>query len=634
LLWRNNLLAASIPFDEIIESFSVGMRFDLIITAYVMIPLVLYVLYPRGLNQHITTIWVTMIAGLITFLAVLELDFYHEFHIRLNSLVFQYLREDADTVLSMLWHGFPVLRYCLLWIILTSLFYWSFSNSSQWIENDTSSHTSYPARFAGFMVIAIITAFAARGTLRQGPPLRWGDAFHSQSLFANHLALNGSFTLTKAILAEFKRHQHSDWLNKMPMTEAIKTTQALLLTDSDHLVNAQRAPVYRTYHAGKGLASNRPLNVVLILMESFSAAFIDSTGHQYGITPAFDRLRQQGLLFNHFFSNGTHTHQGMFASMACFPNLPGYETLMQQPQGDTQFAGLLKIVHDRGYQSLYLYNGDFAWDNQQGFFGRQGMQTFIGRDDFINPIFSDPTWGVSDEDMFNRAALEFANMPTDKPFFAFLQSLSNHTPYALPDPLPVQPVTGFGELNQHLTAMRYSDWALGEFFRKAQQSDYYENTLFVIVGDHGFSTSQQITDIDLLRYHIPLLIIAPGIVKRYGSTRSIVGSQVDIVPIIAGLLGGNSTHGCWGRDLLNVNDEGFAVIKPSGSDQTTALFTGDMILVKQPRLATKLYHYSLGNKATATFVSDHPRQRLLNKQLEAYIQTAMDSLVHGKTGLQ
>ncbi len=88
-------------------------------------------------------------------------------------------------------------------------------------------------------------------------------------------------------------------------------------------------------------------------------------------------------------------------------------------------------------------------------------------------------------------------------------------------------ITSLDELNEHLTAMRYSDWALGEFFRTIEKSEYFNNTIFLIVGGgHAFGTSNQLTDIDLLRFHVPLFILAPNIVRQYGQTRSTVGSQL------------------------------------------------------------------------------------------------------------
>ncbi|MBL1320461.1 MAG: sulfatase-like hydrolase/transferase [Methylophaga sp.] len=632
LYWRNDELTTDIPVGEIVNSFLVGMRFDFIVIAYVMIPLVLFLLYPAGLNKKIGRIYLIIIALIITFLAIMELDFYHEFHVRLNSLVFQYIQEDPETVASMVWNGFPVVRYLLIIGFITGLFAWLLTKISRYLDDKTQGKSLYVIRCVAFLVVLVLTALAARGTLRHGPPLRWGDAFHSDYLFANHLALNGSFTLIKAVIAEsHKGEEQKKWLSKMDMDSAEKIVQKLLLTERDTVINSEFSPVYRRYHSPVPLPK-KPLNVVFILMESFNGAFVGSLGHDYGITPEFDKIRKQGVLFDHFFSNGTHTHQGMFASMACFPNLPGYETLMQLPQGDTKFAGILKVINDRNYKSYYIYNGDFAWDNQNGFFGGQGMQTFIGRHDFINPKFSDPTWGVSDEDMFDRAAQELKKIPKDQPFFAFLQTLSNHTPYALPDPLPVERVTEFGGLNEHLTAMRYADWALGQFFKKIQHDGFYKNTIFVLVGDHGFGTNKQVTDMDLMRFNVPLLVIAPDILKNHDATNSIVGSQVDIVPIMAGLLGGDSSISCWGRDLLNVSDAGFAMIKPSSSDHTTAFIQGDKLLVKSPNLPEKLYNYNLKDVDKTQVISDEVLQQSLSQKLLAYIQVSMDLLLHGKAG--
>jgi phosphoglycerol transferase MdoB-like AlkP superfamily enzyme len=94
----------------------------------------------------------------------------------------------------------------------------------------------------------------------------------------------------------------------------------------------------------------------------------------------------------------------MFATMACFPNLPAFEYLMRTPEGAHKFSGLPQLLSARGYDNLYVYNGNFQWDNQSGFFSNQGMTRFIGREDFVDPVYMDPTWGVSDQDMFDRAA--------------------------------------------------------------------------------------------------------------------------------------------------------------------------------------------------------------------------------------
>lgn len=472
-----------------------------------------------------------------------------------------------------------------------------------------------------------------RGTLRQGPPLRWGDAFTTASTFANHLGQNATLSLYDAARNRFSSHRDNSWKATLPVADAQAITRELLLTGNDRLVDAELAPVRRDFQPpADGQLAVR--NVVVILMESFAGRYVGALGSADGITPNFDRLVGEGLLFERFFANGTHTHQGMFASMACFPNLPGFEYLMQTPEGGHRFSGLPQLLGARAFDDVYVYNGDFAWDNQAGFFGNQGMKRFVGRNDYVNPVVSDPTWGVSDQDMFTRAAEELGKLDNGAPFYALLQTLSNHTPYALPEQLPVAAVEGHGALDQHLTAMRYSDWALGQFFDKVRNQPWFKQTLFVVVGDHGFGAPEEVTEMDLLRFHVPLLLIAPGVTERFGSRREVVGTQVDVVPTIMGRLGGEVRHQCWGRDLLSLpaDDPGFGIVKPSGSDQTVALIRGDRVLVQPKEQPARLYRYRLGGEPAGERIAAAEDQPQLLRQLHAYLQTATASLLANTSG--
>lgn len=243
---------------------------------------------------------------------------------------------------------------------------------------------------------------------------------------------------------------------------------------------------------------------------------------------------------------------------------------------------------------------------------------------------------MSDEDMFSRAVEELDKIDYEQPFFAMLQTLSNHTPYALPEELPFPRITDRGEYSEHLTAMKYSDWALGEFFRRIKDKPYYNETLFVILGDHGFGVKPQISDIDLLRFHVPLLLIAPGLTQTFGQRITTVATQVDVVPTAIGLLGKPFTHQCWGRDILSLDadDDGFGMIKPSGSDQTVALIRGYKILVKQPNIDARLGHYQLQPEAVYTPLDDAQLTEQMNTELSAFIETALHALYDNQTGME
>ena len=638
LLAYNHEMLGSTSTADLVEAFSNGLRFDLRLIVYVSIPLVLSMLMPWLMNQRrLLVVWLTFSAAVSILLGIVELDFYREFHQRLNSLVFQYLNEDPATVISMLWHGFPVVTLLSTWLVCTLVMYFLFS----WAERKTRIYQTSQAGYSyliqgiAFSICLVICVVAARGTLRQGPPLRWGDAYTTHSMFANHLGLNPVLSLYSAAKTTFSDHRDNVWKATLPVSEAQEITRDLVFTANDQLIDADSAAI-RRINSPITETQLKVRNVVVILMESFAGRYVGALGSQDQITPEFDKLSKEGLLFTRFFANGTHTHQGMFASMACFPNLPAFEYLMQSPEGGNHFSGLPQLLSARGFQDAYVYNGDFAWDNQQGFFSNQGMTHFVGRNDYVNPVVSDPTWGVSDQDMFDRGIVELNQLKDDKPFYALLQTLSNHTPYALPDVLPTESVKGHGSLDLHLTAMRYSDWALGQFFKKAKQQPWYNDTLFVVLGDHGFAAPEPMTEMDLYRFHVPMLLIAPGIQELFGTENTTVASQVDMVPTIMGRLGDDVQHQCWGRDLLTLpkEDQGFAMIKPSGSDQTVALIKGDRILIQPKDVSARAWNYQLGTSPQSSPAPEHADDAQLLKQLNSYIQTATSSLLDNTAGAQ
>ncbi|MDD2557510.1 MAG: LTA synthase family protein [Desulfuromonas sp.] len=637
LLLYNFDQAATSSWMDIVEAFGNGLRFDLQLSAYIFSPLVLTLLLPNpAAHRKLQLLWLWLASSATVLVGLIEMVFYREFHQRLNGLVFQYMQQDPKTVLSMIWYGFPVLTFLSVWVgvsVIVALGYRNFHRRTR-TEAHTQRTLAWWKRTGIFILCAAVIVLSARGTLRQGAPLRWGDAFTTNSTFTNQLGLNGTRSLFKAANKHFSRETGKLWKKPMPEEQARASVREVLVTQHEILIDENIAPVRRIYTPPpEGVLEVK--NVVVILLESFAARYVGAMGDENNITPYFDQLTKEGLLFTRFFANGTHTHQGLFATMTSFPNLPGYEYLMQIPEGAHDFSGLTNLLSAKKFANLYVYNGDFAWDNQFGFFANQGMKNFIGRDDFIDPVVKDPTWGVSDQDVFDRAVEEFAHLQKGEPFFALLQTLSNHTPYPLPNPLPTEEVKGVGAVDKHLSAMRYSDWALGQFFDAIRTMPFYNQTLFVLVGDHGFGNDERVTEMDLNRFQVPLLLLAPGIQEIFGEQCNRVGSQVDIVPTIMGRLGEQVQHQCWGRDLLALPaaDPGFAIIKPSGSDQSVAIIQDNNILVWPEERKPTLEEYDM-HRHSAQEVENPTLSEKLGEILQAYIETATLSLQQNTTGAQ
>jgi phosphoglycerol transferase MdoB-like AlkP superfamily enzyme len=617
--------AAGVPAVTLLHAFATGLRFDIAIAAYAVLPalLVAFALADPFAHRRWIVVPAILLVIVLGLLAVIELDFYAEFHQRLNDVAIVYLTDDPRTVLSMVARGFPVARRLMLLVamsVVPCVLVWRIVPH---VLRLSSGGQDTRLRRAGvFLLVLVLLVAAGRGRLGAGPPLRWGDATFSEFAFANHLALNAPFALASAFRWSTGSDVGSTRFYTAPDIHTRARVQMLLAGPADEPVDGEAARRQHTSTAAAPVARH----LVVILMESFAARFTGAVRGYPGITPQFDALAAHGALFMRFFSNGTHTHQGTFATLASFPNLPGHEYLMEQPEGAQRFSGFHTLLRDPSRQMLYVYNGDYRWDNQRGFFQDQGLDQFIGRDDFVHPKVLDPTWGVSDEDVFARALEELDHRTANGPVFAVLQTLSNHTPFTLPPDAPVAPVTDAGRLNEHLTAMRYADWALGRFFAAAATRPYFAETLFVLLGDHGITAPGQSEELDVERFQVPLLIIGPG-VERLGMRVWRVASQVDVVPTVMELMGRSYRGQCWGRDLVNLppDDPGFAVVKPSGLDPIVGIFRGDTLLIRMAS-GERLYRWRTGRELSFVSYDDADVRARLRDDLRAYLTSAREKL--------
>ena len=645
LLLSNAHLFSAVPAKTLLLSFLVGCRFDCLVTCQLVLPLLAWLLIPmfgwqysprmlRWLPPVLIVLWSPLL-----FLSLAEWQFYGEFQDRFNNLSIQYLNDSPSTVLSMIWHGYPIVRYAFIWVLMAVFFYY--------ILRRLLKHGDLPGTFTwrryathvlpfGLMLVLFLV-IGARGPLRQGPPLRWGDAYFSDSAAANQLALNGIFSLSRAVLQKKQNNRSTAWEKMLPAGAALDVTRSLVLQPGDRLLAPAEYPLLRVPGEGPRAVqfSPRPRNLVIILMESFLGEFVGALGAPYNATPCFDQLSKKGMLFDHFFSQGTHTHQGLFATLCSIPNLPGFEFLMADTAGKQPFRSLPAILSEQGYQTIYIYNGSPTWDNQEGFFRNQGIRYFVGRDDYINPLHNDPTWGVSDEDMFMRAIDEIGRLSAQGPAFALLQTLSNHAPFNLPPPAPFNDISGPRHLLARLNGLRYADWALGKFFDAASQKPWFKETLFVLLADHGFPFESKQADIDLDEYHIPLLIYYPGDTRYAGRRIHTIGSQVDVLPTSLGLLEVRYAGQSWGRDLfrLDAGDRGWAVIKPAGTSQKAAFIHDDSLLILKPEFNPELYKFEL-NPWRAVKTSGQPGMvSSLSRDASAYLQTAITALTTKHAGI-
>ncbi|HZZ43461.1 MAG TPA: LTA synthase family protein, partial [Tepidisphaeraceae bacterium] len=607
LLFTNHTSAAAATHSQLAGAFLRGLRFDLATACYLLLPFIILAHLPRigpTAGPRARRCFFFLLSCLIvatTFILLAEYEFFREFQTRYNQLAFQYL-DQPRIVLGMIWYNYPIFRYILICFSISLIVLLpAYLLSRRLFRNATPDKPLRLLISLGLLLPCLIIAM--RGGF-QTEPLRWGDAYRSTNDFSNQLGLNGIFCLVHSFVDRFQRRDSDLWLkSKIPLPEARSVARRLVVSPGESLLDPDHRTVFRRSNPAIPVSTRlkstpRPPNVVLVIMESFSARFCGAAGSPEDLTPNFSRIAADGILFDHAFSGGIHTHQGIFCTMLGFPNLPGHEYLLEQELGKQLFSSLPAVFHSQGYRTLFLYNGNFAWDNMRGFFQKQGVDTFIGTSDFINPSRRDKVWGVADQDVFDRANQEFDRADqTGKPFFSVILTLSNHIPFDLPDPLPFPRTTDHGDLNRRLDALRYADWSIGRFIDQAKKLPYFNNTLFVFVGDHGFHVDPVLTETHLLFHHVPLLFYSPNLLPS-PSVNHTPSGQTNIAPTIIGLLGLAVPHSYWARNLFDTSfpDPNFVYFKGSGNtgaNRALAFLRGDTLLQISSTGSPSLYHYTL-----------------------------------------
>lgn len=396
-----------------------------------------------------------------------------------------------------------------------------------------------------FLLLSGVFVIGARGGLDQST-LNWGAAYYSDDQFLNQTSHNSIFYFAKSIdqyLKDKKRNYKS--INQKQISEL----RELYRVDNETFI--QDSTLIREYIDSKEV---KKYNVVFILLESWMNQYIGEYGGMKGITPYFDELSKESYNFLNFYSSAYRSGKGILATNTGFVPQSG-NSVIKRMEAQKPFYSLSSIFKERGYSSIFVYGGDSDFDNMQGFLRVNGIDKFYDRFDFERKD-DFGKWGVPDSVLFDKSIKLLDQMK--EPFFAEIYTLSTHEPFDLPD-------ERFNIYNENdskdwkgINCNIYSDYYLGRFFEDIKKREYYKNTVFIITSDHGRKTVPY--DLfDYNRFKIPFLIHCPNdslFSSGYKSYKT--GSQTDILPTLMSILGGSYNHSSFGRDLLNIDDNGFA----------------------------------------------------------------------------
>ncbi|MDH4158480.1 MAG: sulfatase-like hydrolase/transferase, partial [candidate division Zixibacteria bacterium] len=526
---------ADVALLDILRAFLIGLRFDQIIVFYILTPVLLFVPWFKlksGAVRKWTLLYLTALFSFCIFLTLADIRFYAYFTSHLNFLALDYL-DEGPTAWNLILADPKFFLFIGLWAVVSVLFFFLLTKILK------TTHVFFERRswlnhVAYFLVFAALFALGIRGRTGMAA-ISWSNAYVSQHPFVNQLPLNGIYTLAQSLYEKdndprlIYRSDAERGFALVDFGEGLRFVQEMLYQEGDEWLEPE-ASLLRQVRQEKSALGYKP-NIVMVVMESWSGQHTSCLGAPNDLTPHFDSLASGGILFTDFYGTGIRSNYGLGGILCGFPSLPG-RAIMKRYQAAHPFITLPEILHERGYYNAFVYGGDPAFDNMEGFFTSKGFDRFYG-DTYFGQDRYFSKWGIPDHVLFDLAVPLIDSLA--RPFQATIFTLSHHAPFDLPDS-SIQRFSDNSLQSRIYNTQLYADYSVGSFVDKFRGKPVFDSTIFVFVSDHADLNSGPYM-MNLFNFHIPLLIYAPGIIGTEGMLRRTVASQTDIIPTLMHLLG-------------------------------------------------------------------------------------------------
>ena len=532
---------------------------------------------------------------LIIFNAVSEYFFYNEFGVRYNFIAVDYLIYTTE-VIGNIMESYPIIPLFTAIFVVTGLATW-------WIYKKTKdSLLQLPNLVQKFTLLGVFAvllgislSFAEKINLKKG------------NIFQQEIAANGMVKFYEAF-----SNNTLDFFTFYPTVDQKTAEKNTLLPLGTTTLN-------------RTITSDKPelqKNVVLISIESLSAAYMKAYGYEESVTPFLDQLAQKSLFFTNLYATGNRTVRGLEALTLCIPPTAGESVIKREKENKNKFT-TGSVFKSKGYSVKYLYGGYSYFDNMKDFYGGNGYE-IVDRDNFTpEEITFANVWGVCDEDMAKKAISEMnKDYKAGKPFFHHWMTVSNHRPFTYPEgkiDIPADSKSRKG-------GVKYTDYSIMKFFEMAQKQPWFKNTVFVIVADHCSSSAGK-TELPMDKYRIPAMIYAPEFVAPQKFSQ--VTSQIDVMPTVLGLLNFKYQSKFLGQDVFSKNFVPRAYI---ATYQDLGFIKDNYLTVISPTKNIKQYQLvQKPNTNTTTefniyytenLLQDNPRKDLVDQTISNYQSTS------------
>jgi len=597
---------------DILHAFIIGLRFDIVITGYILfLPcLVVTVQFlinkrSRFINQFLFY-FVFVLLTLAFTVAAADIPYFNQFYSRFSVTAFEWFSSPAfvfKMIIEEPLYWIMIVPLILITFLLFRIFryYWRLSGKVEIHGGNLFIKSILSLLFLGLIFLGI------RGRMEMKSPIRVGTAYFSNNAFLNQLGLNPNFTLIRSYLDSRKEQN-----------------QPISLMDNKVAINNVRefmkiSPLNETYPLARSVSfgTETPLkyNVVLVIMESMSADKIYRHGNPRHLTPFLDTISRKGLYFDNIYTAGIHTFNGIFSTLFSYPAL-----FRQHPMKESSmlnYNGLPTSLRNAGYSTVYFTTHDGQFDNVEGFLLNNDVEQIISKPDYPAEEVK-TTLGVPDDYMF-EFSLPILNKlaAKGKPFMAAYMTASDHGPFYIPGYFKPRS----SEIRDQI--VEYADWSIEKFVNLCSHQAWFSNTIFVFVADHG-APIDGTYEMPVSYYHTPLIFYCPQLLKDE-ETNSCIGGQIDIFPTLMGILRQPYINNSFGIDLRN---ETRPYIFVNGDDKY-GVFDREWFLIVRKDQSVGLYKYTLHD--THNYSKEYPGiAKKMKLYAESNLQVAQFNIIQGK----
>ena len=478
--------------------------------------------------------WYTyVIIFIINLLFLFDIGLYRAWGMRLDATPLMYINTPKEMLASV---PTPLLIGAVVfWIVFSLLLCFTYNKTLS--KKITLFQPIKFWVFPLFLFSIVLLLVVGRGGL-QTIPVNQSSVYFSDKMFANHAAVNFAWSFINGLSTK-SYNQVNSFKTMEVDTANTKIAEAL---------NPLR--VYLTNDSLKLLNTDQP-NIILILWESLTAKIVEPLGGEKEVTPNLNKLVHEGILFSQFYANGDRSDKGLVTVLSGYLPQPD-QSIIKNTNKARSLPFLTKQLNDIGYSNSFYYGGDLNFGNMISYLRNGEVSEFISGDAFDNKDWNSK-WGAHDHVVLNRLLTDI-NKEKAFPFFKTLFTLSSHEPFEFPGDYAFGKD---GKENLFRSAHHYTDESIGQFISEAKKQAWWDNTLVVIMADHGHPLPARKGFFHApSKFHIPMLWLGGALVKK-DTIIDNISSQTDFAYSLLPLLGGDHSSFTWGKNIFANSDQHF-----------------------------------------------------------------------------